>query len=70
MHLWKVGDYPARNANCMHYEKNSRIFSFTKNISQLSLTMEPADIVLIVNYAWSLSFAIVQNNKKAILERG
>jgi hypothetical protein len=70
-HLWQVGDSPAQNGNYKHYEAEFKAFLLRqKSFRMMPLTMKPTDIIPIVNYAWSKSFAVVKNNKKAILERG
>jgi hypothetical protein len=70
-HLWQVGDSPAQNGNFKFYEQGFRdMLLREKKHRGMPLTIKPTDIVPIVNYSWEQSFAVVKNNKKAILERG
>ena len=41
-----------------------------KETMMMPLTIEPHEIILIINYAWKKSFAPCTSNKKAIAERG
>ena len=39
-------------------------------LNMAHLSLQKTDTIPIVNYSWERSFAIVENNKKALLQRG
>jgi hypothetical protein len=70
-HLWQVGDSPAQNGSYKNYEQEFKdTLLRERGIQGLPLAAKPTDIVPTVNYTWNKSYAVVQNNKKAIYERG
>jgi hypothetical protein len=70
-HLWQVGDSPAQNGSFKYFEAEYKDYLLReKRIRGLALCIKPTDIIPIVNYCWQQSFARVEGNMKAILERG
>jgi hypothetical protein len=67
-HLWPVGDSNAQNGNFKHYKREYKDMLLLEK--KMALALKPTNIVPIVNYAWERSFNRVDNNKRAILERG
>ena len=41
-----------------------------KERMMMQLTIEPYEIIMIVNHAWDCSFGHITSNKKAIIDRG
>jgi hypothetical protein len=71
-HLWQVGNSPAaQNGNFKNFAQQYKDFLLReKRIRGMHLAIKPTAIVPTINFAWKRSFAKVENNKKAILERG
>jgi hypothetical protein len=70
-HLWQVGDSPAQNGSFKNFEQEYKDSLLReKRMRRLHLTIKPTDIIPIVNHCWNNSFAKVEGNQKAILERG
>jgi hypothetical protein len=69
--FWQVGDSPEQNGCFKMYlaEAKKKLFE-QKEYYDLPGTIEKTDVVKLVRYAWSKSFAKVNSNKKAICERG
>ena len=71
MTLWQVGDAPEQNSslNTASVVKKREIFEDKEKHMLNKLTIEPHNIIMILNYAWERSFARVISNKKSIAER-
>lgn len=70
---WQVGDSSEQNGSfkmAITREKESILRKRELNGNIDKMTIEPSDIMLLVNEAWNKSFARVATNKKAIAERG
>ena len=50
--------------------KMKEIIIAKKEKEMMPLTIDPHEIIILVNYAWNLSFARCTINKKAISDRG
>ena len=69
--LWQVGDSSEQNgAYMMALGKMKEKLIAKKEERMMPLTIEPFEIIILVNYAWELSFGRCIKNKKAICERG
>jgi hypothetical protein len=69
--LWQVGDSVYQNGRFkirVTLYKEQLLQRRNDSMSQLELI--PYDIIPIVNYAWHGSFDNIENNRKAILDRG
>ena len=69
--LWQVGDSAQQNGAfnmALAFYKTMLIAKKEKLMMQL--TIQPHEIIVMVNYAWAHSFARCSSNKKAIAERG
>jgi hypothetical protein len=70
-HLWQVGDSAEQNGSFkMALIKAKQKIINEKARLRLPCKLERQDIVGLVHRAWNESFAIVENNKKAIRNRG
>ena len=70
--LWRVGEAAEQNGTYkggLTTMKKQIIAQKTK-LMMPRLTIEVSERMILVNYAWSVSFAKVPSNKKAIAERG
>ena len=69
--LWQVGDSSEQNGSYMMAlgEYKEKLIA-EKDKLDMPLTISPHEIIPMVNYAWSHSFARCIKNKKAISERG
>ena len=70
--LWQVGDSSQQNGAynmALARIKKSIIEKKEERMMPLMI-IEPHEIVIMVNYAWSCSFARTNHNKEAILHRG
>jgi hypothetical protein len=67
-----VGDSKEQNGcfKIATYRVKEEILEERKNLMMDSVSILPSDIITIVNRAWEESFARVEQNKKAIAERG
>ena len=70
--LWQVGDSAEQNgAYKMALARIKKILVEWKERKMIArLTIEVAEIMILINYAWERSFARVETNKVAIAERG
>ena len=70
--LWQVGDAAEQNGalNIASVVEKRKIMQEKENVMYNRPTIEPYDIMRIVNEGWKHSFARVDSNKKAIAERG
>ena len=70
--LWKVGDSPDQNGsyNMASVVRKSKIVIDKEKCMCDRPTIEPHEIISIINYAWSKSFGKVESNKKSISDRG
>ena len=70
--IWQVGDSQEQNGafktELVRFKRNLMEKRQTQNVAVASI--EPTDIIPMINYAWDRSFANIAGNKKAILERG
>ena len=69
--LWQVGDSSEQNGSYkieLARAKNELIKKKSKK--QMKLTIEPYEIIPLINSAWSKSFARPLSNRKAIAARG
>ena len=70
--LWQVGDSKEQNGsfNIAFARAKADLLQYKiKKMTQDS-SLRPTDLMPLINYAWSNSFARVTTNKKAIVERG
>ena len=70
--LWQVADSSQQNGKykMLLNEKKKELFTYRLSIFQSDLSSMQTDIIPIVNWCWPCAFADVQNNIKAICERG
>ena len=70
--LWQVGDAAEQNGcfNMASVDIKRSIVERKEEMHYPSPTIEAYDIINIVNYAWSKSFAVQSSNQTAIAERG
>ena len=70
--LWQVGDSAEQNGEYkMALSRIKKILVKWKERKMIArLTIEVAEIMILINYAWERSFARVETNKVAIAERG
>ena len=70
--FWQVGDSSERigSYNMETYRYKDMLIKKRMEMNVMSLNIKRSDIVPIVNSAWSKSFANVDNNVKAIRDRG
>jgi hypothetical protein len=69
--LWQVGDSIYQNGQFkVRITQKKEQILLTRYKKQMGLELMPTDIIPLVNYGWSGSFANVPNNIKAISERG
>ena len=70
--VWQVGDSPEQNGsfNMASVVRKREIVNEQDKYMCDRPTISAHDIIGIINYAWSKSFARVDSNKKAIAERG
>jgi hypothetical protein len=68
---WQVGDSTKQNG-CfkMALSKAKQKLVTAKNDNGLPFEINKTDVVKLVKEAWSVSFAQVETNQKAVLERG
>ena len=68
--LRQVGDLEQQNGNYkLKLGKAKENLTKKRKQSLLPLRLLPTDIIPLINYAWSQSFAKVEGNKKAISDR-
>ena len=70
--LWQVGDSKEQNGSfniAFNKAKQELLEYKIKKMSQ-DCSLKPTDLIPLINVAWEKSFARVQQNKKAIAERG
>ena len=69
--LWQVGDASEQNgALNMGLSKAKEWLLKEKQKKTMKLTIEPYEIIVLINMAWQQSFGCQITNKKAIAERG
>ena len=70
--LWQVGDAAECNGTYKGglTTMKKKIIAHKTKLMMPRLTIEVTEIIILVNYAWSVSFALAKSNKKAIAERG
>jgi hypothetical protein len=69
--LWQVGDSTEQNGNFkVRLNQKKEMVLGRRLETMMSVELVSTDIIPLVNYAWDLSFALVDSNKKAIWERG
>ena len=69
--LWQVGDSSEQNgAYMMALSVIKAMIIERKQERMMPLTIDAHEIIIMVNYAWELSFARCAKNKKAIADRG
>ena len=70
--LWQVGDSAEQNGTYKGglTTMKKKIIAHKTKLMMPRLTIEVTEIMILVNYAWSVSFAKIPSNKKAIAERG
>ena len=70
--LWQVADSSQQNGKykMLLNEKIKELFTYRLSLFQSDLSLMRTDIIPIVNWCWPCAFADVQNNIKAICERG
>ena len=69
--LWQVGNSREQNGSYkIALAKGKKELMEKKEAHLLRPTVEPYEIMILVNYAWERSFARVDKNKNAICDRG
>jgi hypothetical protein len=69
--LWQVGDSPQQNGNFKSYQSKAKeILLKEKYKDNLPKVIHPTDIIPIINFAWTHSFARTESNPNAIISRG
>jgi hypothetical protein len=69
--LWQVGDSTEQNGNFkVRLNQKKELLLGRRLDTMMKVELVSTDIIPLVNYAWSRSFAVVESNKKAIWERG
>ena len=70
--FWQVGDSSEQNGlfKTLLTKEKTRLFNERMEMCQQGLQLLRTDIIPLVNATWPQAFANVQNNKKALVERG
>ena len=70
--IWQVGDAAEQNSVYKGglTTMKKKIIAHKTKLTMPRLTIEVTEIMILVNYAWSVLFAKIPSNKKAIAERG
>jgi len=70
--LWQVGDSKEQNGsfNIAFARAKQDLLQFKIKKMTQDLSLRPTDLMPLINFAWEKSFARVEQNKKAIVERG
>ena len=71
MYLWKVGDLPKQNGRFkINLVKAKNYVFHRKCVLSMKPILEKYNLIPLINFAWQQSFAKVNNNKQAIVQRG
>ena len=70
--LWQVGDSKEQNGsfNMAFSKAKQELLNFKIQKMSQDCSLKPTDLIPLINIAWGKSFARVEQNKKAIAERG